>query len=456
MAQSSRIEPFLTLVLVALAAGCAVDARRDDDPPVFTGLETAVAIAPGTAELSWSEASDRSRPVTYRVWVAGSAGAEPFGAAPVAETRDLSVRIAGLPVGAVSYFVVRARDARGNEDDNVVEKGVLFAENRLSRVGSYAEPTASDIAVHETRDLVALGAFDTSPQVRAWLFDVSDPSRPALVQTIYGEGRSTDVEIRGDVLWVATEHDPDGHGAYAYDISDAGAPIMLGALTGPGLGQCHTLWLDGDMLYCASSDDGKVHLVDVTDPAAPQPRGSVGSPIGWIHDMYVSGDLAVACFLWGGWAFLDVSDPMNPALAQQVPYAGAMTHNAWPSADGGYLFTTDETAGGHLRVWDISDRDAVVQVAEHFSSNGADPPAIVHNVRVLGDLAFVAWYEDGVQVLDVSDPTRPLLIGWYDTFPGPTAGWYAGAWSAAPKLPYVFVSDFSAGLFVLELEDSSR
>ena len=459
MAHFSRFGPFLLVCVLGVAALPACTGREggpDRDPPEFAGLESAVALAPGTAQLTWQPAVDPSQPVRYRVWTAAAPGGEPFDQAPVAETEDTSLVLTGLPTGATpTYFVVRARDARGNEDGNLVERGVQFTENRLSLLGEYDLSIASDIAVSATNDVVALGSFETDPQVRAYLFDVSDPEAPALLHAIYGEGRSTDVEIRGNVLWVATEFDPDDHGAYAYDITDPEAPLELGALEGPGLAQCHTIWLDGTLLFCASSDDGTIRIVDVTDPAAPEPKGMIEHPSGRIHDMYVDGDFAVGAFLWGGFAFFELSDPDNPTLLEQVSYPGAMTHNVWPSTDRTHLFTTDETTGGHLRVWDISDRAAITQVAEYIADPGPGPHAIVHNVQVQGDLAYVAWYEAGVQVLDVSEPAAPLLVGWQDTYPGPTEGWFAGAWSAAPKGSYVYVSDFSAGLKVMRLEDES-
>lgn len=450
MAHFSRIA--LLAPALALALGCAADSRGPDgEAPEFAGLSGAIAIAPGTVQLGWEPAEDRSH-VTYRVWTANAPGAEPFSQTPLVETDELSITITGLFVGAVpSYFVVRARDSKGNEETNTVERAVSFGANRLGLVGSYEEPVASDIAVSASSDVIAMGGFWIDPGVRAWLYDVSDPARPQKIATIPGNERSTDVEIRGNVLWVATEYDVAEHGAYAYDITNPAAPVEIGSLSGPGLEMCHTIWIDGTILYCASSIDGFIHLVDVSDPTAPVARGSVGIPGGQVHDMYVKDGVAVGSFLWNGFAFLDVSDVMNPTLGTIVSYQGAFTHNAWPTEDGNYLLTTDENAGGHLRIWDIRDRSSVVQVGEYIADPGPGPHAIVHNVQVLGDLAYVAWYEAGVIILDISTPSAPLLVGWHDTWEDATEGFFAGAWSAAPKPPYVYVSDFSTGLYVMEL-----
>ena len=140
MAHLSRIAPLLSVLSpVFVLAGCAGDSKKaDHDPPQFAGLAGAVAISPGTVQLGWEPASDRST-VTYRVWTASAAGAEAFDQTPLIETEELSITITGIPVGAVpAYFVVRARDSHGNEEANVVERVVTFGGNRLELLGSFA------------------------------------------------------------------------------------------------------------------------------------------------------------------------------------------------------------------------------------------------------------------------------------------------------------------------------
>lgn len=441
---------FLALLATLPLTGCGPEPLEDRTPPRFDGIESAVVVAPGTALLTWDAGIDDSYPITYRVWTATSSGTQPLDQAPLAETRDTSIQLAGLPIGVTaSWFVVRAVDAAGNEDANTVEASVTFAENRLSLLGEHPTAAASDLAVHASAGIVVMGSFSLDDAAFAWIFDVSDPADPAILATIEHGARATDVEITGDVVWVSSELDPDGNGVHAYDISDPADPQPLSTIPGT----CHTIVIHEDLLYCAAmgSSLGLLHLWDVSDPANPVERGSIGDPRGKIHDVYVDGDMVVGSFLWLGWAFLDVSDPDAPSMGPLVYYDGAMTHNAWPSEDGRYLFTTDETTNGHLRVWDIADRDAPVQVAEYIVDPGDGPHAIVHNVRVEGNLAYIGWYEAGVVILDVSDPVEPKLVGWYDTHPGPTVGTFAGAWSAIPKGDLVFASNFTGGFFTFEL-----
>jgi len=57
-----------------------------------------------------------------------------------------------------------------------------------------------------------------------------------------------------------------------------------------------------------------------------------------------------------------------------------------------------------------------------------------------------------VQVFDISDPTNPVRIGFYDTFEGNDAFFFAGNWGVYPYLPSgnILASDMQNGLFVLE------
>ena len=455
---SIRHSALALTALTTLAVACASQ-KKDGTPPTFAGVQSASIFQKGTAHLEWHVATDASLPITYLVYVADGSGAENFDAPPAAMTQGTSLDIAGLPVSMrASYFVVRASDARGNVDTNVIEQSVTFASNLLSFKANIPKPhySTGDIAVNSAGNLVAMGGFISSPQVRAYVFDVSTADNPVEIATLYGPGRSTDLEIRGDLLYVSTEEDSTTppSGVYIYDLSNPGAisQTPISSIHGPGLGQCHTVWLEGTILYCASSDDGFIHLVDVTDPLNPVALSKVGFPGDRIHDMYVKDGFAVGCFLWDGWAFFDVSDPLHPVLQQRVQYTGAFTHNAWPTDDLHYLYTTDETTNGHLRIWDIQDRDHVTEVGSFIADPGHAAHAIVHNVQIVGGLAWVSWYEAGAQVLDITDPVHPTLIGAFDTWQTATTGDFEGNWGVAPKPPMLYLSDLDTGLYVLKLK----
>jgi hypothetical protein len=68
-----------------------------------------------------------------------------------------------------------------------------------------------------------------------------------------------------------------------------------------------------------------------------------------------------------------------------------------------------------------------------------------------GDRLLVSHYTEGVHLLDVADPQRPRLLGYYDTYTGAPTG-FNGAWSAYvfPGTNLIVVGDVQGGLFVVE------
>lgn len=106
----------------------------DDTPPTFSGLVLASdARTGGAVDLVWAAAtdpdliecnSDPSLPITYNVYYSTTSGGQTF-LVPDASTPDTSIQITGLQDGVDYYFVVRARDAAGNEESNTLEGSAM-------------------------------------------------------------------------------------------------------------------------------------------------------------------------------------------------------------------------------------------------------------------------------------------------------------------------------------------
>jgi hypothetical protein len=61
-------------------------------------------------------------------------------------------------------------------------------------------------------------------------------------------------------------------------------------------------------------------------------------------------------------------------------------------------------------------------------------------------------------VFDGSDPTNPVEVGFFDTFPNSDSASFNGAWSVYPffESNTVIVSDIERGLFVFEVDALSE
>jgi len=102
----------------------------DTTPPTFAGA-VGIATTATSALIFWDHATDNVTPVdgiVYDVYQALASGGENF-ATPTYTTPagQPYARITGLTTGQTYYFVVRARDAAGNRDSNVVEVHSVIA-----------------------------------------------------------------------------------------------------------------------------------------------------------------------------------------------------------------------------------------------------------------------------------------------------------------------------------------
>lgn len=79
-----------------------------------------------------------------------------------------------------------------------------------------------------------------------------------------------------------------------------------------------------------------------------------------------------------------------------------------------------------------------------------------HNPFVVGNLLYISYYEDGVQVYNIANPQAPYRIGYYDTNPNNTS--YNGTknnWGVYPFFAsgVIAASDTEYGLFLLQLQN---
>lgn len=274
--------------------------------------------------------------------------------------------------------------------------------------------------------------------------DVTSPASPRVTGAIAG-GSSAWREVRTyrDLAYVTTEAQT---GLDIVDLRDPDRPVKLRTWS-ETFASAHTLWIDEQRgrLYANGTRSG-MHVLDLAaDPAAPREVGVFDGF--YVHDCYGRGDRLYAAAIRDGFlAVLDVSRPEAIRELSRFATGGGVTHNAWLTRDGRYLFTTDERAGAPLEGWDML-ASPPLKVSQYIAAGGTIP----HNVMVDGDRLVVSHYTEGVHMLDVSDPERPRLMGYYDTYTGAPTG-FNGAWGAYifPGTNLIVVSDVNGGLFVIE------
>jgi len=233
----------------------------------------------------------------------------------------------------------------------------------------------------------------------------------------------------------------------------------------------HNIFIDEehDRLYsCAHTGNATgtsaLRVLDISDPVNPVDLGGFNSfenfGVGHVHDAYVKDNIAYLNCGTNGFALVDMTDLGNIQLlgsleSDDYPDSG-YNHSGWLSEQGDIYYMADENHG--LKMKAISVEDYTDLETKSLFDVGFDfPDAIAHNLIVDGDLLFVSYYYDGLQVYDISDRENPERILQYPTSQLENNFQYRGAWGVYPLLPSgnVLVSDMQEGLFVISRSTSS-
>jgi choice-of-anchor B domain-containing protein len=303
-----------------------------------------------------------------------------------------------------------------------------------------------------------------------YFFDVTDPYTPVVI----------DYFPTKDTVALVINKDYAVYDHYLYAVSDQGQNSLqifdlqylpdsvVKVYDSDAISKrCHTLFVERDRLYMCyntrpDNSYGPMDIYSLANPLDPQYLGTVSHPgFFTVHEVHVKNDTAYCANGYNGLWIYNVANPAAPALISILdvyPESG-YNHSAWLTDDSRTMVFTDENHGLGVKIYDITDvydpqplamiRSNLLQVADSLGSGGS----IAHNPYIVGDLLFVSYYHDGVQVYNIADPANPYLVGWNDTYPQNTAyPSYGGCWGIYPYLPSgnIIASDMSNGLFVLD------
>lgn len=199
--------------------------------------------------------------------------------------------------------------------------------------------------------------------------------------------------------------------------------------------------------YAVERNAGGFRIIDLTNPEAPVDIGSVAT--GNLHDMFARNDTVWAAEgSLGSFSIWDVTNKSNPQLLSRFePPSAGYAHNIWPTADGRYAMTTEETPNKTIKVWDTQDLGNVQLVGEILGASG-----LAHNAQVFSDYIVSSHYETGLHVVDISVPDCPREAGVFDTYLPSENASFNGAWGAFPYTTTgkIYVSNDDGRLFILQ------
>jgi choice-of-anchor B domain-containing protein len=359
---------------------------------------------------------------------------------------------------------------------SIIESKAQYDHQNIDLLGLFDDPTVNAEPVYGIRYQSCWGWVNPVDQKEygiigstagTYIIDVTDPTN--LIQADYIPHRQT------DCIW----HEYKTYGNYLYIISDDGGnnSLQIADLsTLPDSAHViydsnaifthsHTLYVDGNKLYVGSvSQTGNfssMNVYSLNNPALPVLLRRLDSDypaIGSVHDMFVINDTVFAsCGYQGLYIFHydSVANQFNPLGTLTNFPTQRYNHSSFISPDHDYLYMCDEVPDGMpFSVVDIRDISNPAVIGTYNTHTGATP----HNPYVKDNLLYIAGYQDGLYIYDITNPVTPTLAGFFDTHPQNPAGTYPspayqGCWAAYTDLPSgnILASDMQLGLFVLDI-----
>lgn len=279
------------------------------------------------------------------------------------------------------------------------------------------------------------------------IIDITDEDNIHTVAFIQGKDNGwREIKVHNDYLYVVSE--ADSSGIQIIDLSKLPVSAdLVNTYFFEGYKRAHTISQSGNYLYVNGGNylNGGIVILDIgKDPVNPVKLGDWQDD--YVHDCRIINDTIWACNpLSGRVSVINAVDKNRPVtITSWVNGLYPVPHNCAMTGDGKYLYVCDENFAypGKLKIWNISDKRDITYSG---SWNVEGTSHSVHNVEIFGNYAFLAYYGEGIRVLDISQPEEPVEIAWYKT-----SGCWQGYYFTSGKIA---ASDIYDGLYILKTED---
>lgn len=356
---------------------------------------------------------------------------------------------------------------------------------KLYQYDDPSQPAVSGVAYNDVwgyvdpsgREYGIVGAADS-----ILIFDVTDPLNIVKVGAEPGDGACIwrDMKTYGQYLYAGTEC---GEGLLVFDLSTLPVSFSrINQITSDFTGS-HNIYIEVDSarLYVVGANGTSganegIIIYDLSSPVNPVMikkisldtlPGEIPSDNYYIHDIYVKHDTAYCSHGYLGYAIWDLSDVNNISrISNILPLESAdirsYVHSSWNAFNDSIAYVATEIGNRRMYIVDQGDptnisldttwKAPLLQCAGPTNN-------VPHNPYVAADgFLYISYYQDGVNMLDISDPRKPIRIGMYDldqtntTYSGTTSNW-----GVYPFLPSgtIIATDTRFGFFALQYNPPS-
>lgn len=272
------------------------------------------------------------------------------------------------------------------------------------------------------------------------IIDISDPKNPDYTKGIAIAG-ATDIEVSEKYLYMATQ----GSGMAILDISTPEDTSVIGLFAAEGVAT--SVRVDGNFAFVSYGSYG-IRALDITDKAKPfhDPTwvydASGGSSLGLPANksiLFVADDQF-------GLQKIDVTDKSN---MQSLAFHDTPADGVSIDVSGSFIYALDNMVGTTpdkegMRIHQISTSN---QVATFSYKGFCATPGQASDIVVVGDYAYIADGDQGIQIINLFDKNNPEIIGTCDT-PGTAIGIFIDA-------VYAYVAAGNGGMVIIDISDKS-
>lgn len=358
--------------------------------------------------------------------------------------------------------------------------------------GRVADRKTSDLWVWtapDGRDYAVTGTWGADGHAYFW--DITDPENIVMAATIRVDARTVnDVKVSedGSICVISREGASNRRNGLVIldcsDIANQGVPV-LSRYDEELTGGVHNVFIADDHIY-ALSGGRRYDILNIEDPTNPHRVGrfELDSPNRSIHDVWVTDGIAVSSNWRDGVVAVDVGgggmggSPANPVKMGQYTYPSGWNHAGWgyrsKSTGKYYVFAGDEAfprernpqgidrfsgpavnAAGWIHIIEFDDMENPREVARYEVPEGG-----THNFWIEDDVMYIAYYNQGLRVVDISGEllgnlyTQGREIAYF--LPDDPEGFKPNAartWGTMPFKGLIWVADNNSGLWAVRLVD---
>ena len=321
-------------------------------------------------------------------------------------------------------------DAQVNNTDTPGDEGELFSA--LVRGVNLSAAELSRIKTENDWATLSLNGNLVPVEL-----STADPNYPWIKGSYDTPGTAWDVKIVGNLAYIA-----DSNSLQIIDISNPAFPTFKGSYdTQDNIygGGTYNVKIVDNLAYVIASG---LAIIDISNPALPVLKSRLNNPLDF--DVEIVGNFAYITAnadVYGGYGLqiIDISNPVSPTFIGSfaINYHGGTPYDV--KIVGNLAYLADRQQG--LKIVDISNPVSPTFIGSY------DTLGNTWNLQIVGNLAYIADF-DSLQIIDISNPASPSFKGSYDT--------QGQAVSVQIVGNLAYVADGDSGLQIIDISNPAK